>query len=333
MRICKPVCYCRCILYWGLNMSESRVAKSSGRLPVLVLNTMLKLSIKPELAVEGGHLHKSRRSMDRWGTWMPSVSGVTVKKEVLAGVPCEVHMPDSAPSNRVILYMHGGGFALGSPASHRNLVSRLAQLAGMKAISMNYRKAPEHPFPAAITDTVAVYRHCMDQGLKPSNIVFCGDSAGGNLVLTTLLKLKQDSLPLPAAGCCISPWCDLTMKAASIQGNAATDLILTPQLLQQFADQYVPATERSQPLISPVFGDLAGLPPLLIQVGSSEILLDDARNMAARARQAQVSVELEVWEDMQHVWHYTALFLKDGRRALQRISDFFKASIASANDS
>lgn len=314
-------------------MTHTRIAKQSGRFPILALNTLLKLSIKPELAVEGEHLQRSRRSMDRWGAWAPSVSGVSVKKETLAGIDCEVHTPERAPSNQVILYMHGGGFVVGSPVSHRNLVSRLAQQAGIKATSMNYRKAPEHPFPAALADTTAVYQYCLDQGIKPANIVFCGDSAGGNLVLTTLLKLKQDGMPLPAAGCCISPWCDLTLTAASIQGNAKKDLILSPKLLQQFAERYVPDDSRNNPLMSPLQGDLTGLPPLLIQVGSAEILLDDAVTMADKARQAGVPVELEVWDDMQHVWHYCAFLLKDGRRAIQHMADFIRQKLANSKQS
>lgn len=312
-------------------MTESYVAKRSGRFPVLALNTLLRMSVKPELAVEGGQLQRSRRSMERWGTWIPPLAGVKVSKQILGGVACEVHLPVNAPSNQVILYIHGGGFAVGSPASHRNLVSRLAQMARLKAISMNYRKAPEHPFPAALTDTLKLYQYCLDQGIRPANIVFCGDSAGGNLVLTTLLKIKEQGLPMPAAACAISPWCDLTMQGASIKENAARDLILTPKLLQQFAQLYVPAEHRAQPLISPVYGDLKGLPPLLIQVGSNEILLDDARTMTERARQAQVPVELEVWEDMQHVWHFTAFLLKDGRRALGHIAGFFTKNIANNN--
>lgn len=309
-------------------MSHTRIAKQSGRFPILALNTLLKLSIKPELAVEGAHLQRSRRSMDRWGTWTPSVSGVSVKKEILAGIDCERHTPEHAPSNQVILYMHGGGFVVGSPTSHRNLVSRLAQQAGIKVICMHYRKAPEHPFPAALEDTTRIYRYCLDQGIKPANIVFCGDSAGGNLVLTTLLKLKQDGMPMPVAGCCISPWCDLTLSAASIQGNAKKDLILSPQLLQQFAERYVPDSARNHPLVSPLQADLAGLPPLLIQVGSAEILLDDAVVMADKARRAGVSVELEIWDDMQHVWHYSAFLLKDGRRAIAHMAAFIHRNLA-----
>ena len=312
-------------------MTEKQIDKQSGRFPILALNFMLKLSIKPELAVEGHHLQRSRRSMDRWGTWTPAVKGVTVNKETLAGIPCEVHLPEDAPSNRMILYFHGGGFALGSPTSHRNLVSRLAQSSSMRAISMDYRRSPEHPYPAAVEDTTQLYRYCLDQGIKPSNIVFCGDSAGGNLVFTTLLNLKEQGLPMPAAACAISPWCDLNMQGASIHANARRDLILTPDLLKQFADLYAPSAIRSQPLVSPVFGDLRGLPPLLVQVGSSEILLDDARMIADQARSAQVPVELEVWEDMQHVWHYSAFLLKDGQRAIERIGRFFNENIANTN--
>lgn len=304
-------------------MTTARIPRHSGRMSVLALSTMLKLSIKPELAVEGKkQLEDSRRSMDRWGAWMPALKGVKWERQRLAGLDCEVHVPRKAHSNQVMLYFHGGGFAVGSAVSHRQLVSRLAREAAIKVISMDYRRSPEHPFPAALEDTVKIYRHCLDQGIKPANIVFCGDSAGGNLVFTTLLKLKQDGLPLPAAGCGISPWCDLTMKAASIQANADKDLILSPRLLQQFADLYAPESNRADPLMSPLFGDLAGLPPLLIQVGTSEILLDDAIALAQRAEAAGVPVELEIWDDMQHVWHYTAFLLKDGRRAIRHIASF-----------
>jgi len=306
---------------------ETSVRSSSGRLSVFLLDLMLKSPFRPKLAVADGELLRSRKSMDRWGEKMPPVRGVTVTNETLAGLYCEIHTPGDAHSNQVLLYFHGGGFCLGSPRSHRNLVSRLAQAAGIRAVVPDYRKSPEHPFPAALDDTVRLYRYFLDQGIKPANIVFAGDSAGGNLVLTTLLKLKQEGLPLPAAGCPISPWCDVSLGGETIQSNAAKDFILTPLLLQQFGERYVGQERWNDPLVSPVQGDFAGLPPLLIQVGSREILLDDARRVAQRAAQAGVPVQLEVWDDMQHVWHYTAFLLKDGRRALRRMGEFLKANI------
>ena len=308
-------------------MSETEIKSTSGRLPVVMLNAMLKMSIKPQLVVGGGHLHSSRRSMDRWGKWLPAIKGVSVKKETLAGMPCEVHTPVGSHSNRVILYMHGGGFCVGSAVSHRNLVSRIADSAAIKTIAMDYRLAPEHPYPGPLDDTVKLYRYCLDQGYKPGNILFAGDSAGGNLVLTTLIRLRDEGVPLPAAACAISPWCDLTMSGTSIQANAGNDLILSHQLLQDFASCYVTPEQRKLPHVSPAFADFSGLPPLLIQVGGAEVLLDDARAAARRAEAAGVDVQLEVWEGMQHVWHYSAFLLQDGRRAITHMATFFASHL------
>lgn len=313
--------------FFGGNMSPIIISGKSSRLSVFLLNSMLKSSIRPQLAVDGNHLQHSRKSMDRWGVWLPSIPGVTVDRGTIAGLYCETHTPVNGHSNQVLLYLHGGGYSLGSPRSHRNLVSQLARTSGLRAIAADYRKAPEHLFPAALEDSVRLYRHFLDQGFKPGNIVMAGDSAGGNLVLATLLKLKQDGLPMPAAACAISPWCDLTLSGDSIQSNASRDLILTPLLLRQFGENYATEDQYRNPLVSPLFGDFAGLPPLLIQVGNQEILLDDARRLAERAAAAGVQVQLEIWDDMQHVWHYTAFFLRDGRRALQHMGAFFRASL------
>lgn len=305
-------------------MNEHTVASTSGRLPIWLFNALLKSSIRPELAVTDGHLNRSRKSMDRWGEWMPRLRRVMIQPGTHAGLYCETHIPSGVHSNRIILYFHGGGFAVGSPRSHRHLVSRLAQAAGMKAIAIEYRKAPEHPYPAALDDTTRAYRQLLDQGYRPEHIVLAGDSAGGNLTLTTLLRLRDEGVPLPAAACAISPWCDVTLALPSIVTNAARDLILSPLLLQQFRDLYVNSDQQQAPQVSPLFADLTGLPPLLLQVGSDEVLLDDARQLARRAARAGVPVTLEVWEGMQHVWHYSALFLQDGRRALARIGEFFR---------
>ncbi|HVK98305.1 MAG TPA: alpha/beta hydrolase, partial [Dongiaceae bacterium] len=308
-------------------VAEKPVPSSSGRLTLYLMDLMLKSPFRPELAVADGHLERSRKSMDRWGEIMPPLRGVTVAAGTIAGLYCETHTPKGAHSNQVLLYFHGGGFCLGSPRSHRNLASRLALEAGIRTVVPDYSKSPEHLFPHALEDTVRLYRHFLDQGIKPHNIVFAGDSAGGNLVLTTLLKLKQEGLPLPAAGCPISPWCDVTLESDSMRDNASKDQILTPLLLQQFRDRYVNEEHWRNPLVSPVQADFAGLPPLLIQVGSREVLLDDARRVAQSAAKAGVPVELEVWDGMQHVWHYSAFMLKDGKLALRRIGQFLRDNI------
>ena len=311
-------------------MSVTQIATQSSPAMLLAVNTLLRLSLKPELAAEGSHLYSSRRSMDRWGRSLPPIAGVAIKAQRLADIPCEVHIPQHSRSNQVMLYFHGGGFAVGSLVSHRRLVSRIARASGIKAICIHYRRAPEHPFPAAQEDIIKIYRHCLDQGIKPSNIVFCGDSAGGNLVLTSLLRLKEQGLPLPAGASCISPWCDLMNQADTIQQNANRDFLLSASILRQFADCYAPEDQRKNPLVSPVYGNLTDLPPLLLQVGSSEILLGDAITFTERAQTAGVDVQLEIWDQMQHVWHYSALVLQDGRRAVQHIAAFFMRVLGTA---
>lgn len=197
----------------------------------------------------------------------------------------------------------------------------------MRAVVPDYRKAPEHPCPAPVEDALAVYRELLNEGVKPGNIYLAGDSAGGNLVLATLLQLKDADHPMPAAACCISPWTDLSMSGDTIATKQHSDLLLTPTLLQQFADNYTAGTaseERgARSEMSPLAGDLNQLPPLLIQVGSEEILLDDSVRLAEKAAKSGVDVELQIWEKMQHVWHYTFPMLKDGRMAISEIASFF----------
>ncbi len=308
-------------------MSIQHMPCASGRLAVALVNSLLRSPFAPNLDVAAERIQKSRDSMNLFGNLMPVATGVGIRQQTLDGVDCVLHQPDNAPANRVLIYFHGGGYCLGSPQSHRHIVSRLAQETGVRAIVPNYRKSPEHPFPAPVLDAIAVYRAVLDQGIKPQNIYLAGDSAGGNLVLEVLLKLKSRSLPMPAAGCCISPWTDLTMSGESIHSKADVDVVLSEKLLQDFADCYCRGINqgiaRNDPELSPLFADLSGLPPLMIQVGSDEVLLDDSLRLAERAKAAAVDVRLQVWERMQHVWHYSFLFLKDARLAISEIADFF----------
>jgi monoterpene epsilon-lactone hydrolase len=308
-------------------MTTCEMACSSGRLPVSMVNALLRSPFAPELSVDKHKLQHSRKSMNFWGKLMPVASGVKVRCAELGGVTCEIHQPKTAPSNRVLLYFHGGGYCVGSPQSHRHIVSRLAKQCGMRAVVPDYRKSPEHPYPAPVEDAVAVYKTLMDQGIKPGNIYLAGDSAGGNLVLATLLSLKSLNQPLPAAASCISPWTDLSMSGATMASNEEADLILTPHLLHQFAEHYMSGSggegQNCNPGLSPLFADLTQLPPLLIQVGSEEVLLDDSVRLAAKAESCGVTVELQIWDRMQHVWHYTFPLLRDGRMAISEIALFF----------
>ena len=244
------------------------------------------------------------------------------------GVPAEwIAAPDS--SMGAILYLHGGAYALGSIKNHRNFVARLARACQTRALAINYRLAPEHPYPAALEDVMAAYQWLLTQGNDPSQIIIAGDSAGGGLALATLVALRDAGKTLPAGAVCISPWTDLAMTGTSIQSKAKVDLILDPDSLEMYAKYYAGDHGRKSPLISPHYADLAGLPPLLIQVGTDEVLLDDARRCNKNAREAGVEVTLEVWDEMFHVFQLIS-FLPEAKKAMEHIAEFVSKSLKRA---
>lgn len=238
------------------------------------------------------------------------------------GINAEWLTPPEIDDNKVILYLHGGGYLMGSPRTHRSLVWRIANQAKASGLVIDYRLAPENPFPAALEDAVASYTWLLEQNVKPSKISVMGDSAGGGLALALLLKLQEKSLPLPGCAVLLSPWTDLTCSSLSIEGMAGKDSILKADKLRVGARCYAGETDLQSPFLSPLFGNFDKIPPLLIQVGSAEMLLDDSRRFAAKAKEARHPVELEVWEGMIHVWHYLASFLPEGRQAIERIGQF-----------
>jgi acetyl esterase/lipase len=219
------------------------------------------------------------------------------------------------------VYLHGGAFALGSIDVFREWVARLARATKTRALLIGYRLAPEHPYPAALDDTAAAYLWLLQEGVAPSEIILAGDSAGGGLALSTLVSLRDTGRPLPAGAVCISPWTDLALTGGSIRDKAQADPILSPRTLDTYAGYYAGSVERTEPLLSPLYADWIGLPPLLIQVGQNEILLDDALRSAAKARAAGVDVTLETWEGMFHVFHMLP-FLPETKRALESIAGF-----------
>jgi acetyl esterase/lipase len=224
----------------------------------------------------------------------------------------------------MILYLHGGAYALGSINVHRELLARLARATHMRVLAVDYRLAPEHPYPAALEDTAAAYRWALDAGCAPSRIVVAGDSAGGGLALATLAALRDAGAPLPAGTVCLSPWLDLALTGASIRTKASVDPVLSREALERYAGLYAGEHARTHPLISPLYADLRGLPPLLIQVGTDEILLDDAVRGAEKARAAGVRATLDVVEGMFHVFQMVGV-LPETRRALERIAAFVDA--------
>jgi len=238
------------------------------------------------------------------------------------GVPAEWIVPPGAADDRVILYLHGGGYVMGSINTHRAMVARIARASQAKALAIDYRMAPEHPFPAAVDDATAAYRWLLAEGYKPGKIVISGDSAGGGLTLATLIALRDAGTPLPAAGVPISAWADLEGTGASIRTRAATDPMVDLPGLSRMAKLYAGDHDMKNPLLSPIHADYRGLPPMLLQVGDAEILLDDSTRVADKAKAAGVKVELEAWDDMFHVWHVFAKILPEGQQAIDRIGSY-----------
>jgi len=266
-----------------------------------------------------------RLVVDQTAALFPVAEGFSVEAVDAGGVRGEWVAAPGARRAETILYLHGGGYAVGSPASHRHLAAALSEAAGARVLSVDYRRAPEHPFPAAVQDAVAAYRWLLKQGTVPERLAIAGDSAGGGLTVAALLALREEGEPLPAAGLCISPWVDLTCSAGSYESKAADDPLVGAQDVQWYAAQYLGGQDPRTPLASPLFADLAGLPPLLIQVGSEEVLLDDATGLDAAARGAGVASTLEVWDGMIHVWHLFHPMLQAGRDAIARLGTYFKA--------
>jgi epsilon-lactone hydrolase len=256
---------------------------------------------------------------------MPLAAGVTVNAVDAGGVPAEwIDPPGAATPAPVLLYFHGGGYGMGSLNTIRPLASQLAAATAARVLSVGYRLAPEHPFPAAVDDAVAAYRWLLDQEVDPATIAFGGDSAGGGLTVAALLAARDQGLPLPAAGVCISPWVDMTLSSPSIDRNAATDPEAKRAQLVDWAGYYLNGADPETPLASPVFADLTDLPPLLVHAGTAEILEDDATRLAIAAREADVDVTLELYEDMIHVWHVFAPGLPEGIAAIERLATWLR---------
>jgi monoterpene epsilon-lactone hydrolase len=232
-----------------------------------------------------------------------------------------ISTPASQPG-RHVLFLHGGGYIAGSPSLYRNLTWRIASSARACVLSVDYRLAPEHPFPAALDDAVAAYHWLLAEGASPQRIGVMGDSAGGGLALSLLLRLRDEGIPLPAAAVALSPWTDLALTGRSFTLNASADPVVSADQARHFVGYYLAGADPRSPYASPLYGELAGLPPTCIQVGSDEVLRDDAVRMAERMRAAGCRVELEIWPRMPHVWHLFAPVMPEAHSAILRIGSF-----------
>jgi acetyl esterase/lipase len=271
-----------------------------------------------------------RTRIDEVGSVWPVAGDIKLEAVDLGGVPGEFSLASGSDASRVLLLFHGGGYCSGSITSHRRMVTEAGRAARMRTLAVGYRLAPEHPFPAAHEDALKAWRYLRGQGIAAEHIAVGGDSAGGNLTICLINRLRAAGEAGPACAWLASPWTDLTMSGASLATKDAVDPLIHKPYLEELAAAYAGAHDRRDPLISPLFADLHGFPPVLVQVGSAETLLDDAVRFAAAAGAADVAVTLEIWPHMIHAWPMWNATLADGRRALERAGEFIRWRMAMA---
>ena len=279
---------------------------------------------------ENPTVHDSRARWEKLARAVGGDTAASILRVDADGIPAELVSSGEASSGRAILYLHGGGYVIGSPATHRELARRLSVAADADVLAIDYRLAPENPFPAAVEDAVSAYRWLVGQGCDPAGIAVAGDSAGGGLTVATLVSLRDQGLPLPACGVCISPWVDMEGLGESMNSRASLDPMVQREGLVGMAETYLGGADPRTPLAAPIYADLRGLPPLLIQVGTDETLYDDATRLTSRAEAAGVETCFESWDEMIHVWHLFAPMLDDGQRAIERIGEFVRGKTAAS---
>jgi monoterpene epsilon-lactone hydrolase len=274
-------------------------------------------------------LLERRKRLDALGARYPVAPDVQVQPVDANGVAGEWTAVPDADISRVVMFLHGGGYISGSIDSHRHMVAEVGRQARARTLAVGYRLAPEHPFPAALDDVVTAYKFLLASGYAPGHIALAGESAGGGLALATAVTLRDVDVASPACVWCSSPWADLEVSGGSMATKAAVDPLIQKAYLMDLAAAYLNGGDPRGPLVSPLYADLRGLPPMLIQVGSAETLLDDAIRLAGAAGAADVSVRLEVWPDMIHAWHLFYQQVSAGRRALAAVGEFIRSQLHS----
>ena len=299
-----------------------------------VVASLLRTFVKPVVAkvpFTPRVMKFSQLGFDTVTLALPVHADVHIAPAAVGGVPGEwLSAGRDIVAGRIFLYLHGGGYFFGSPRSHRSLTWRLSRACRARVLALDYRQPPDWQYPAPLEDAVAAYQALLAKGYDPSNIVIGGDSAGGNLTLVTLLRLREKGLPLPAAAVLISPWGDLSVKGESVESNAHCEPMIPVNVLRFISSVYSSRSESHAPLISPVYAELTGMPPMLIQVGSTEVLLSDAERIAANAGRDGVPCTLQVWENMIHVFQALAGWLPEASVAVREIGAFVEKSIAEA---
>jgi epsilon-lactone hydrolase len=269
-----------------------------------------------------------RRRLDEVGTVWPVAEDVQLEAVDLDGVKGEWSIVPGGDASRVLMFLHGGGYCSGSILSHRRMVTEAGRAGGLRTLAVGYRLAPEHPFPAALDDALAAWRRLRKEGYAAKSIAVGGDSAGANLTLALVGELERAGEDLPGCLWLISPWTDLAMSGASLLNKSGVDPLIHKEYLEELAHAYAPhGMDRKDPRLSPLYADLKGLPPTLVQVGSAETLLDDAVRFAAAAGGADVAVTLEIWPHMIHAWPIWNACLEPGRRALAHAGAFLRQNL------
>jgi epsilon-lactone hydrolase len=285
---------------------------------IAAIRTLLAARPRP------GGTAERRQRLDDFGRSLGMPAQADLQAVDIGGVPAEWSSTPDADAARAVLYLHGGGYMAGSIVSHRYVAVEIGRAAQARTLAVGYRRTPEHCYPAQLDDAMAAYRYLLDQGIAPGRIAVGGDSAGGNLTLALLLALRQRAAPLPCCAWLISPWTDLAANGATMQTKAAVDPMIQRPYLLELAQAFCGGRDLADPLISPQYADLAGLPPLLIQVGADETLLDDSVTLAGRAGAAGVAVTLQVWPDMIHAFPMFFPLVAASRRATADAGAFLR---------
>jgi epsilon-lactone hydrolase len=269
-----------------------------------------------------------RKDMDAGFSQYGIARDVTVEPVTANGVRAEWTSTPQDDRDAALLYVHGGGYVIGSLDSHRHLVSEAGRAAKAWALALDYRLAPEHPFPAAVEDAVSGYRYLLSRGIRPERVAIAGDSAGGGLVVAAMLAMRDAGLTQPACGWCISPWVDMEGIGESMSSKAEADPMVQKAGLLEMAGLYLGGADPRSPMAAPIYADLSGVAPLLIQVGAAETLLDDAIRLAKIAGAADVRVDLQIWPEMVHVWHLFHPELNAGLRAIEAGGAYVRARLS-----
>ena len=282
-----------------------------------VLKMIMERDLKGDRTIE-----EMRADSEEWASQFPIAPNTVCESIKIGNIDAEWVFNSKAKINRVVLYLHGGGYLLGSINTHRALASDISQISDARVLVIAYRLAPEHPYPAAVEDSKAAYRWLLKEGYRPAQIVIAGDSAGGALAVATCVALRDEGVQLPNGIICLSPWADMEAIGESMTTNADKDPNVQREPLIEMGKVYLGGADPRTPLANPIYADLKNLPPILIQVGTREILLDDSTRLAEAAKKVGVNVVLEPWEDMIHVWHRFASILPEGRKAIDRVGEF-----------